>query len=281
MARFFHGVKPLTIGKWIVSMIVLIVLVFPIYWVFCIVFSKPGVSITVNPYLYPDSIIAGVKKIVGVFQNTPIATGYLNSILYAIIQVAGVLLLCSMAGFEFALYNFPGKQALFVLALVSLMVPSIVVLIPTYLLVVHLGWLNTIQGLAIPGLASAFGLFVMTQFMQSLPHELFDAAQIDGANHFTLYWSIALPLSKNALITLAILQYIRTWGSYIWPLVVSQKEFAYTIGQVVNAYNNVRQYATVDTIMAINLMALVPSFIFYFFLQRYIVEGVARSGLKG
>lgn len=280
MGRFFHRMKPGTIGKWIVSLIILIVMVFPIYWVFCIVFTKPGVSITIDPYLYPNSIIAGIKKITYVFQNTPLATGYLNSILYALVQVGGVLLLCSLAAFEFALYDFPGKQVLFVLALVSLMVPSIVVLIPTYLLVVHLGWLNTIQGLAIPGLASAFGLFVLTQFMESLPHELFDAAQIDGANHFTLYWSIALPLSKNGLITLAILQYIRVWGSYIWPLVVSQKESAYTIGQVVNAYNNFRQYATIDTIMAINLMALVPSFIFYFILQRYIVEGVTRTGLK-
>jgi multiple sugar transport system permease protein len=155
------------------------------------------------------------------------------------------------------------------------------ILIPEYLLVAHLGWLNTLQGLAVPGLASAFGLFVMTQFMESLPRELFDAAQIDGCNHFRLYWSIALPLSTNGLITLAILQFIRTWGSYIWPLVVSQKETAYTISQIVNALNSVQSFNTIDIIMTANLMALVPSFIFYFILQRYIIQGVVRSGLKG
>jgi multiple sugar transport system permease protein len=160
------------------------------------------------------------------------------------------------------------------------MVPGIVVLIPQYLLASKLHWLNTTQGLVVPGLASAFGLFVMTQFMESLPRELFDAAQIDGCNHFKIYWYVALPLSKNGLITLAILQFIRTWGSFIWPLVVSQKQTAYTISQIVNMYNNVQQYATIDTIMAVNFLALVPSFIFYFFLQQYIVEGISRTGLK-
>ncbi len=281
MDRNLHLPKPAATGKWIIGMIILFIMVFPVWWVFCIVFSEPGASITVNPYLYPASFSAGIKKIVDIFQTTEIARAYVISISYVVIQVLGVLLICSMAAFEFAMHEFPGKRILFLIALVALMVPNIVVLIPTYLLVVDLGWLNTIQGLAIPGLASAFGLFVMTQFMENLPHELFDAAQIDGCNHFRLYWSIALPLSKNGIITLAILQFIRTWGSYIWPLVIAQKATAYTISQIVGAYNNVRQYATIDTIMAINLMALVPSFIFYFILQRYIVEGVARSGLKG
>jgi multiple sugar transport system permease protein len=133
-----------------------------------------------------------------------------------------------MAGFEFALWEFPGKRFLFIFILSSLMIPTAVTLIPTYLLVVKLTWLNSLQGLVVPGLASAFGLFVMTQFMENLPKELFDAGQIDGLNHFGLYWSIALPLSKNALITLAILQFIRTWGNYIWPLVIAAKQQVYT-----------------------------------------------------
>jgi multiple sugar transport system permease protein len=270
-----------SMAKWILGMMILLVMVFPIYWVFCIVFSEPGASITVNPYLYPASLSGGIHKIIGIFQTTKIARAYGISIAYVVIQVTGVLLLCSMAAFEFALYNFPGKRFLFWLALVALMVPGIVVLIPTYLLVVRLHWLNTIQGLAVPGLASAFGLFLLTQYMENMPHELFDAAEIDGCNHFQLYWFVGLPLAKNGLITLAVLQFIRTWGSYIWPLVISQKASAYTVSQIVGSYNNVRQYQTMDTIMAINLMALVPCFIFFFFLQRYIVEGVARSGLKG
>ena len=280
MVRLFHGMTPSKIIKWIIGMIIVFVMVFPIYWVLCIVFADPGVSIAVNPYLYPTSLTAGINKIIGIFRETTIARAYVNSLGYVFFQVLGVLLICSMAAFEFALHDFPGKRVLFLIALLALMVPGIVVLIPTYLLVADLHWLNTLQGLVVPGLASAFGLFVLTQYMESLPRELFDAAQIDGCNHFRMYWSIALPLSKNGLITLAVLQFIRTWGSYIWPMVISQKQPSYTISQIVGAYNNVQQYATIDTIMAVNVMALVPSVLFYFFLQRFIIEGVARTGLK-
>lgn len=261
-------------------MIILILLVYPIWWVVCIVFAQSGVSVTGHLQIYPTSIIAGINKFIDVFNTTNIARGYVNSLLYVFFQVLGVLLLSSMAAFEFSLNEFPGKRFLFMLALVSLMVPTIVVLIPQYLLVARMHWLNTIQGLVVPGLASAFGLFVMTQFMENLPSELFDAGSIDGCNHFALYWYIALPLSKNGLITLAILQFIRTWGTFIWPLVVSQKQNAYTISQIVNAFNNVQEYATLDKIMAVNFLALVPSLIFYFILQRFIVEGISRTGLK-
>lgn len=280
MTRLFSKISPNKIVKWIIGMIILIVLVYPVWWVVTIVFAKSGVSVTGHLQLYPTSIIAGINKIVDVFQTTNIAKGYVNSLAYVFFQVLGVLFLSSMAAFEFSINEFPGKRFLFMLALVSLMVPSIVILIPQYLLVAKLHWLNTIQGLVVPGLASAFGLFVMTQYMESLPLELFDAAKIDGCNHFSLFWRIALPLSKNGLITLAILQFIRTWGTFIWPLVVAQKQTAYTISQIVNSYNNVQQYATLDKIMAINFMALIPSFIFFFTLQRFIVEGISKTGFK-
>jgi multiple sugar transport system permease protein len=280
MTRSFSKISPGNIVRFIISMVVLVVLVYPVWWVVCIVFAKSGVSVTGHLQLYPTSLIAGIDKIIDVFHTTVIGKAYVNSLAYVFFQVLGVLLLSSMAAFEFSINEFPGKRFLFMLALVSLMVPGIVVLIPQYLLVADLHWLNTIQGLVVPGLASAFGLFVMTQFMESLPRELFDAAQIDGCNHFQLYWHIALPLSKNGLITLAILQFIRTWGTFIWPLVISQKQPAYTISQIVNSYNNVQQYATLDKIMAVNIMALIPSLIFYFTLQRFIVEGISRTGLK-
>ena len=280
MTRSFLRFQPGKILKFIIAMIIVVVLVYPVWWVLCIVFAKTGISVTGQIHIFPTSIIAGVDKIVDIFRTTVIAKAYFNSLAYVFFQVFGVLLLSSMAAFEFSINEFPGKRFLFILALVSLMVPGIVVLIPQYLLVAKIHWLNTIQGLVVPGLASAFGLFVMTQFMESLPRELFDAAQIDGCNHFSLYWYIALPLSKNGLITLAILQFIRTWGTFIWPLVVAQKQSAYTISQIVNSFNNVQQYATLDKIMTVNFLALIPSMLFYFFLQRFIVEGIARTGLK-
>ena len=120
-----------------------------------------------------------------------------------------------MAAYEFALFNFPGKKILFSLILLALMIPMVVTLVPTYLLVSDLGWINKMQGLVIPGIASAFGLFMLTQFFQDIPQEILDAGLIDGASHFGVYRYIVLPLSTNALITLAIITFIATWGNFI------------------------------------------------------------------
>ena len=269
------------IASWLIAMIIMVVIVFPVWWILNVVFSEPGVPISINPRLFPTSFAAGIRNISKVLAESQFLHSYLISTAYAVFQVLGVLLLTSMAAFEFALYKFPGRNILFIIALISLMVPQCVTLIPTYLLVVNLGWLNTLQGLIIPGLASAFGLFLMTQFMESIPKELLEAAQIDGLNHFGLYWKIALPLSKNALITLAILQFIRTWGNFLWPLVIAVQQNAYTISQIVGLYNMKENYNTVDVIMAVNLLSAIPPVIFFLFFQRRIIEGVALSGLKG
>ncbi|GAP13071.1 carbohydrate ABC transporter membrane protein 2, CUT1 family [Longilinea arvoryzae] len=281
ISRYSHKIIPSQVLKWIVAMIILIVMVFPIWWMFNVVFTEPGVPISINPRLYPSSLQAGIDNISQVLSDSKILHAFLISIGYVVFQVIGILLLSSMAAFEFALFKFPGKRFLFMLALLSMMIPAAVTLVPTYLLVVKIGWLNTLQGLVVPGLASAFGLFMMTQFMENLPRELFDAGEIDGLNHFGLFWQIALPLSKNAIITLAILQFVRTWGNYIWPLVIASNQQAYTISQVVGLYNNPMTYTTVNVIMATNLLATLPTILFYFFFQRFILEGIAMTGIKG
>jgi multiple sugar transport system permease protein len=262
-------------------MIILIVMVFPIWWMINVVFSAPGVPVSVNPRLYPSSLSAGIANLQEVLSDSSILHAFGVSIVYVVVQVIGILLLSSMAAFEFALFKFPGKRFLFLLALLSMMIPAAVTLVPTYLLVVKIGWLNSLPGLIVPGLASAFGLFVMTQFMEDLPRELFDAGEIDGLSHFGLFWHIALPLSKNALITLAILQFVRTWGNYIWPLVIASSQKAYTISQIVGLYNSPMTYTTVNVIMAVNLLGTLPTVLFYFIFQRFILEGISMTGIKG
>jgi multiple sugar transport system permease protein len=281
MTSSLHKIKPGIVLKWIIALIILVVMVFPVWWMFNVVFSESGVPVSINPRLYPSSFSAGIENIIYLLSDTTIVHAFLVSFGFVFFQVIGITFLCSMAGFEFALFNFPGKRFLFILVLASLMIPAAVTLIPTYLLVVKLGWLNTLQGLVVPGLASAFGLFMMTQFMEHLPRELIDAGQIDGLNHFGLFWYIAMPLSKNAIITLAILQFIRTWGNYIWPLVIAASSRAYTISQMVGLYNNPMTYTTVNMIMAVNFLAVVPTIIFYIIFQRFIVEGIAMTGIKG
>ncbi|TIO08458.1 carbohydrate ABC transporter permease [Mesorhizobium sp.] len=270
-----------TVLKWTVAICVAVVAVFPIIWMINVVFAEPGVPVSINPRLLPTSLSAGIAKIDTILSETSYLHAYYISITYSLLTIAGVLLIGSMAAFEFALFEFPGKRPMFVIVMLSLMVPTAVTLIPTYLLTANLGWLNTMQGLVVPGLASAFGLFMLIQFMRTIPREMIEAARLDGASHFQIYRHIALPMSKNALVTLAILIFMQTWGNFIWPLIVAPSPQMYTVGQVVGLFNAPFSHVTVDIVMAANLLAALPPLIFFLLFQRKIVEGIAMSGSKG
>lgn len=267
--------------KWLLAICIAIVAVFPIWWMFNVVFAESGIPVAINPRLYPTSLSAGFSKILMIFQETGYLRAYYVSIAYSLLTILGVLLLGSMAAFEFALFDFPGKALMFAVVMLSLMVPTAVTLIPTYLLTANLGWLNTMQGLVVPGLASAFGLFMLIQFMKTIPRDMLEAARMDGASHFQIYRYIALPLSKNALVTLAILTFMKTWGNFIWPLVVAPSPNMYTVGQIVGNFNAPFSHQTVDVVMTANLLAALPPLIFFLLFQRKIVEGIAMSGSKG
>lgn len=280
-ARKMHGVSFWVVAKWIVAFIVAAIAILPIWWMVNVVFSVPGEPVSINPRLFPTSLSDGFAKINTVLTETEYFRAYVISITYALLTIVGVLAFGSMAAFEFALFDFPGKRLLFGIVMLSLMVPTAVTIIPTYLLTAQLGWLNTMQGLVVPGLASAFGLFLLVQFMRSIPRDMIEAARLDGAGHFQIYWYVVLPLSRNALITLAILTFIQTWGNYMWPLIVSSSPQMYTVGQVVGLFNSPLSHQTVDIVMTANLLAAIPPLLFFLIFQRKIVEGVAMSGTKG
>ena len=267
--------------KWIVALFWFVVTILPVWWMFNVVFTNPGTPIAINPRLYPSSLSAGISNIRIVVTESQFLRSYLVSSAFAIVQIVGMLLVCSMAAYEFGLFMFPGKDFLFLIALSALMVPSVVNLIPTYRIVASLHWLNSIQGLAVPGIASAFGLFLLRQFMESLPRELMDAAEIDGASHFGVYWYVALPLSSNGLITLGVLGFMFAWGNFIWPLVVNSKAQWYTVSLAVTKYLSVQSWSPVEVTMTASLLAALPPVIFYVVLQRFIVQGIALTGLKG
>ncbi len=269
-----------TILRFAVAICIGLVAVFPILWMVNVVFAEPGLPVAINPRLYPTSLSSGIDKIVTILRETDYLHAYFVSLAYSLLTIVGLLLVGSMAAFEFALFEFPGKRILFAIVLLSLMVPTAVTLIPTYLLTVRLGWISTMQGLVVPGLSSAFGLFMLVQFMKTIPREMLEAARLDGAGHFRLYRYIALPLSGNALVTLAILTFMRTWGNFIWPLVVAPRPELYTVSQVVGLFNSPYSHVTVDVVMTANLLAALPPLVFFLIFQRKIVEGIAMSGTK-
>jgi multiple sugar transport system permease protein len=270
-----------SVVRLIVALIWFVITVFPVWWMFNIVFTKGGVAISINPRLYPSSLTAGINNIREVLVGTTFVRSYLVSFMYAFLQIAGMLLVCSMAAYEFALFEFPAKNAIFMIILSATMVPQAVTLIPIYRIVAKLHWLNSIQGLVVPGMASAFGVFLLKQFMENLPRELLDAARIDGCSHFGVYWRIARPMSSNAFVTLGVLGFMFAWGSYIWPLVICTKAEWYTVSLAVAQFIGPQSWMTVEIIMTACFLAALPPVIFYIALQRFIVEGVALTGLKG
>ncbi len=257
------------------------VVLFPLWWVFNVVFSPSGIPIALSPRLYPSSLSAGIGKLATVLAETDFLRATLVTGLYAAFQIGGMLLLTSMAAYEFALFKFPGKDFLFLFALSSLMVPPAVTIIPLFRIVAGLRWINTFAGLAVPGMASAFTLFIFRQFMEKLPRELIDAASIDGAGHFGIWRRIIMPLCGNAVMAVTVWSFVTIWGNYLWPLVVISRPSMQTISLITAAVVGQRSWRTMDFAMATFFLASIPPILVYLFLQRYIVQSARLSGLKG
>lgn len=205
---------------------------------------------------------------------------YFNSVFVALCHVVLVLTFCTLAGFGFAKYRFPLRSLCFVIVLSTLMIPFQVIMVPLFIVTKQLGWLNTYAGLIVPGAVSAFGIFLMRQFMQTLPDELFAAGRIDGASEWSLFWRIAAPLSKPALAALAIFTFTGSWDSLLWPLIVTTKVELRTLPLGLALFNS--EYGNDYTgLMAATTAATVPVVLLFVFLQKQFVQGIVMTGLKG
>lgn len=186
----------------------------------------------------------------------------------------------SFAAFAFSRLQWPGRDKLFVLYLGTMMVPGMVVSIPNFALMFNLGLYNTYSGLIIPAAFSAFGTFMLRQFMLGIPKSLDEAAEIDGASPFKIFWDIILPLARPGLITLAIFTFIGNWGSFFWPLIMIKDEYARTLPIGMLSFND--QYVQqTNLLMAGTLMTIIPPLVLFIVLQRYIVSGIQMGGVKG
>jgi multiple sugar transport system permease protein len=207
---------------------------------------------------------------------------FANSVLVASVVTVGNVIFCSMAGYALAKLRFPGRRLVFALVLATLLVPGGVTLIPSFILVSWLGLANTYAGLTLPFLAGAFGVFLIRQSMLNLPDELIDAARVDGASEYRIFWQIALPLSAPAVATLAILTFLGSWNGFLWPLVVAQSERLYTLPVALATFSRVGEHNTdFGLLMAGSCVIVLPILVVFVGLQRYITRGLAMTGLKG
>jgi multiple sugar transport system permease protein len=212
--------------------------------------------------------------------QTPVLRWFLNSLLAATGQALLILVTASMAAYALARMEFPGRRLLTGLIIATIFIPPIVLLIPNYVIVAELGWLDSLPAVIVPGAAGAFGVFFLRQFFVSLPRELEEAALLDGANRFQIFTRVILPLSKPALATLAMLSFLTNWNDFLWPLYVLFSPERLTLqpglSTLVSAFS-----ADYATIMVGGVIASVPVLVLFVFAQRFIIEGVSRSGLKG
>ena len=191
------------------------------------------------------------------------------------------LLFSAMGGFAFAKYDFPGRNPLFVFLLGTMMIPGVVTLIPIFMVIVSIGWVDTYQALIVPGLASAFGIFLMRQYMLTIPDELLAAARIDGAGDLRLFFQLALPMSVPPLITLAIFTFFANWNDLFWPIIIIRTAAHYTLPLTIMLLRS-RFPLNVDysVIFAASFMATIPTLLVFFWLQRHFTGDVLSGALR-
>ena len=203
-----------------------------------------------------------------------------NSVIIAVIQTFSVLLTSSAAGFVFAKYRFPGKEILFTMILATMMIPFAVVLIPLYIFMSDIGAMDQLTGIILPGMWSAFGIFLLRQFMEGVPSELLDAARIDGSSEWRIYSQIMIPLCGAPMAALAILIFLGSWDSFLWPSLVLSSPEKQTIPLVLAGLRSL-YWSRYDLYMAGSMLTVVPIMLIYIFASKHFIRGIALTGLKG
>ncbi len=272
----------MTTGQIIAYAILIIGIVYtllPFLWMLGTSFKSATEIVRMPPTLVPENFTLSSYNTIFNDPRVPLGRFYLNSIIVTFSIVTMVLFTSSLAGFVFAKYTFFGKNLWFTLILATMMIPFQVVMIPLYLVLVKLGITDSLLGLIVPGATSAFGIFLMRQFVESIPSELIDSARIDGATEFGIYSQIILPQMGAALATLGIFQFMGTWNDYLWPLIVITTTEKRTLPVMLTWYNS-QHGARFDLTMAASVLVILPIVVIYFFFQRWIVRGIALTGFK-
>jgi multiple sugar transport system permease protein len=274
--RWGDGIPWSTILLWLSAAVV----AFPFVWMLRSSFM-PAKHIMKFPPIWipPEPTLDNFTKLL---TRQPFAHYIFNSLTVAVIVTLGQVIISSLSAYAFARLRFPGRDKLFVLYLATMVIPAQVTLIPQYVLISKLGWVDTYAALTVPFLSSVFLTFLLRQFFLSIPGELEEAARIDGAGYFRTFSTIILPLAGPALATSALLAFIGNWTSYLWPLIVTRSREMRTIPVGLAAFQEETSGRTdFGQIMAGSVLSMLPMFILFVLLQKFIVQSLATSGLKG
>lgn len=261
---------------YVVLIVGALIMIFPFVWT-VVTSITPGASLTTTPKLIPDN--PSLSPYLELFRNVPFARVILNSLIIAIAGTVMQVVTSAMAAYAFARMPFRGRGAIFVLYLATMMIPFQVLIVPLFAEMKMLGLINTYLGAILPTIASAFGVFLLRQAMSTVPYDLDQAATLDGAGHFRIFFQIILPLVRPAIATLTVFAFLNTWNSFLWPLIILRDPLMQTLPVALTSLQG--EYATQwDVLMAGSVVSIIPMFALYVFAQKYIVQGVAGTGLK-
>lgn len=257
-----------------------VMMIGPFVWMFSSSLKTREYILRNPPQLIPNP--ASLQSYQDLADTLPLDTLFFNSLIMAGLGTIGQVVVSAMAAYAFSRMEWPGRNTVFLIYLATLMVPTQVTIIPQFILVRELGWVNSYQGLIVPTLFSAFGTFLLRQFFLGLPRELEEAAFIDGANHFTIFWRIILPLSRPALGTLTVFSFMGLWNSYLWPLFVARHEMYQTLNVgLAELQGGPRALTQWNLVMAGAILSVLPILTLYLIAQKSFVRGVALTGIKG
>jgi len=263
---------------YIILFVIGITMIFPFLWMLSTSLKEPSQIFAASSSIIPSPIV--FRNYLDTWKAIPFGRFYINSIVVALAVTFGQLLTSSMAAYAFARLKFPGRDKIFFAYLATMMVPGMVTMIPVFVLLKELNWLDSYKALIMPAIFTAYGTFMLRQFFMTLPSELEDAAKIDGCSLWRIYWQIILPLSKPALATLGTFTFLGSWQNFIWPLIVTSSEEMKTLPIGLSYFQDM--YSTNWTmLMAASVIVLLPALLVFIFNQRFITKGIAMSGLKG
>jgi multiple sugar transport system permease protein len=276
-----EGAARVTPGALLVNALLIagsVLMLLPFVWMILSSFKTQFEILTSPPTLLP--LEWHPENYITAWNTAPFGRFYMNSLIVAITTTLSALLFGTMAGFGFSKHRFWGDRFFFVCILTNMMIPIHVTLIPRLYIAKEMGWIDSLLGLIVPELVTTFGAFLMTQFMQSIPDELIDAARIDGAAEVRIYWQIMLPLVRPALAALAIFRFMWSWNDFLWPVIVINSTVNKTL-PIALAFFEEDHRTNYNMLMAASTFILVPVMIVFFAMQKQFVSGITMTGLKG
>jgi len=259
--------------------VMVFVSVFPLYWMFVVATTDSATATSLPPHVVPGENFLHLARLV--FETVPFVQALINSLAVATTIGVGQAVLCALAGFAFAKLSFPGRNTLFLIVVLTMTVPAQLAVIPQYLIMSTLGWVDTLQAVVVPGLVSAFGIFWMRQHIGSaIDDELMHAARVDGATTGQIFWRIAFPLVRPAALVLGLFGFVNAWNDFLWPFIVLKSPERYTVQIAIKALQNNRDI-DLGLAMSGSFLATLPLLVLFVFVGRRLVQGIMEGAFKG